>query len=63
MYVVSHYTGTGLSIAQIFSSMEVIFSFKYAIYMLIVGLGFYYEVNVVLDRFASIFNIKRTAMI
>jgi hypothetical protein len=63
MYVVAHYIGTGLNMAKIFSSIEVIFSFKFSIYMLSMGLGFYYEVKVVLGRFASIFNIKRTAMI
>lgn len=63
MYVVAHYAGTGLSTAKIFSSLEVIFSFKFSIFMLSLGFGFYYEVKVVFTRFASIFNMKRTAMI
>jgi hypothetical protein len=63
MYLVAHYTGTGLTMPKIFSTLEVIFAFKYSIFMLGVGLGFYYEVKVVFQRFASIFSIKRTAMI
>lgn len=62
-YVVAHYVGTELSMAKIFSSLEVIFAFKFSIFMLGLGLGFYYEVKVVLDRFASIFKIERTAMV
>jgi hypothetical protein len=61
--VVAHYMKTGLSTPKIFSTIEVIFSFKFSLFMLTLGLGFYYEVKVVLGRFASIFNIKRTAMI
>lgn len=63
MYIVAHYAGTHLSIPKIFSTLEVIFAFKYSIFMLGVGLGFYYEVKVVFERFASIFSIKRTSMI
>lgn len=63
MYVVAHYVGIGLTTAKIFSSLEVIFAFKFSIFMLSIGLGFYYEVKVVFGRFASIFAIKRTAMI
>lgn len=31
--------------------------------MLILGLGFYYEVSVVFGRFASIFSINNTSMV
>lgn len=63
MYVASHYSNTGLSTAKIFSCLEVVFSFKYSIFMLTLALGFYYEVVVVFTRFASVFNINNTAMV
>jgi len=63
IYVVAHYTGTGLSMPKIFSTIEVIFAFKFSIFMMSLALGFYYEVNIVFERFASIFNIKKTGMI
>jgi hypothetical protein len=62
-YVVAHYAGNQLSMAKIFSSLEVIFAFKFSIFMMGMGLSFFYEVKVVFERFASIFKIKRTAMI
>jgi len=57
MFLIVHYTETDLTLAKIFSTLDVIVSFKIAIYMLVTGLGFYYEVKVVFKRFASIFNI------
>lgn len=49
--------------AKIFSSLEVILSFKFSIFMVGLGLGFYYEVKVVFGRFASILKIEKTAMV
>ena len=63
MYLAAHYAGTGLDSNKIFSCMEVIFSFKYSIFMLISGLGFYHEVSVVFERFASIFSISNPTML
>jgi ATP-binding cassette subfamily C (CFTR/MRP) protein 4 len=63
MNLVAHYVGIPLTAAVIASTLEVIFSFKFSIIMLGLGLGFYYEVKVVFARFASIFSIKPTAMI
>jgi hypothetical protein len=42
MYLVAHYANTELSVAKIFASLEVIFAFKFSIFMLSLGLGFYY---------------------
>lgn len=63
MYLTSHYANTGLDLAKIFSCLEVIFSFRYSIFMLIMGVGFYYEVSVVFGRFANIFSIKNVSMV
>jgi hypothetical protein len=63
MYIVAHYTDNELSFPKIFSSLEVIFAFKFSIFMLGLGLGFYYEVIVVFARFASIFKIENKSMI
>jgi hypothetical protein len=62
MYVVAHYAGTDLTMAKIFSSLEIIFSLKFGIIMLSNGLDFYYQIKVTFERFANIFNIKRIAM-
>jgi hypothetical protein len=63
MYVAAHYSGAELNMAKIFSTLEVIFSFKFSIMMLSLGLGFYHEAKVVFSRFASIFRIKNIAMV
>jgi hypothetical protein len=51
-----------MNTAKIFSSLQVLFSFKYSIKMVGFGLGFYYELKVILGRFASIFGINNTTM-
>lgn len=63
MYFTSHYANIDLDLAKIFSCLEVIFSFRYSIFMLIIGVGFYYEVKVVFCRFATIFSIKNLSMV
>jgi hypothetical protein len=34
MFTAAHYAGTGLTVARIFSCLEVVFAFKYAMDML-----------------------------
>ncbi len=63
MYVAAHYSGAELNMAKIFSTLEVIFSFKFSLMMLSLGLGFYHEVKVVFGRFANILNIKNVVML
>jgi hypothetical protein len=62
MFLVAHYSGTDLAITKIFSSLEIIFSLKFAIYMFNNALDFYYQIKVTFERFVNIFNIKRIAM-
>jgi len=57
MFLAAHYAGTGLTVSKIFSTLEIIISFKLSIFLFVIGLGFYYEAKVVFGRFASIFNI------
>jgi hypothetical protein len=63
MFISAHYANTGLTMAKIFSVIEMVITFRFYILMLCIGLGFYYEAKQVFGRFASIFNIKRTKMI
>jgi ABC-type multidrug transport system fused ATPase/permease subunit len=63
MFIVAHYVGTDLSVARIFSSIEVLFSFKHAMDMLSISLEEYYNGMVVLKRFADIFNTEQRTMI
>jgi len=59
MFVAAHYAQIDLTLSKIFSALDVILMFKYSIFLLTAGLGFYYEVKVVFERFANIF-IMRT---
>ena len=63
MFVAAHYAQTDLTLSKIFSTFDIIINFKLAIFILATGLGFYYEVKVVFERFASIFNIENISMI
>ena len=63
MFVVAHYVQTDLTLSKIFSTLDIIINFRLSIIMLVFGLGFYYEVKVVFERFASIFNIENVCMI
>jgi len=57
MFVAAHYAQTDLTLSKIFSTLDIIIHFKISIFIFATGLGFYYEVKVVFERFASIFNI------
>jgi len=57
MFVVSYYAQTGLTIVKMFSIIEVTANFRFAIFVLLASLGFFFEVKVVFGRFANIFNI------
>ena len=63
MFVAAHYAQTDLTLSKIFSTLDIIINFKLSIFMFVSGLGFYYEVKVVFERFASIFNIENVSMI
>jgi len=63
MFVVAHYIQTVLTLSKIFSTLDIIINFKQSLAYMTIGLGFYYEVKVVFERFASIFNIENVSMI
>lgn len=63
IFVSADYANTGLDTAKIFSCLEIIFTFKYMIVLFAKGIGFYYEMQVILVRFATIFNIKEHTML
>jgi len=63
IFVAAHYVQTELTLSKIFSTLDIIINFKMSISILASGLGFYYEVKVVFERFASVFNIENVSMI
>ena len=63
MFVAAHYAQTDLTFPKIFSTLEIITNFKQSISTFSRGISFYYEVRVVFERFASIFNIENASMI
>jgi ABC-type bacteriocin/lantibiotic exporter with double-glycine peptidase domain len=54
---------TGISVALIFSVLEMASLLKANVLLVVLSLGLYYETTVVLGRFAVIFNIEALAMI
>jgi len=63
MFLVAYSANTGLTLAKIFSILEIVTSLKFSVLMVALGFGIYYEVKVSFGRFASIFNIKNNNMI
>ena len=53
----------GLSFSQIFSAIEIINGLKYYIFCSVQGIGLYYEIMVVFERFANVLNIKSESMV
>ena len=62
MFAVVHYQN-GLSVALIFSSSLTLVFLRQNIFFFGTGLGFFYELNVIFERFANILNIKNIQMI
>lgn len=48
---------------MIFSTLQLMAYLRLNIVFLSLGVGFIYELNVIFDRFASIFNIKNIQMV
>ena len=63
MFIIADNAGTDLTLAKIFSTLEVAGGLKMTIMFLAVGVGVYYEIMVVFGRFANIFNIQNTQMV
>jgi hypothetical protein len=63
MFLIAYSANTGLTLAKIFSILEIVTTLKLSVLMVALGFGVYYELKVSFGRFASIFNIKNTYMI
>jgi hypothetical protein len=55
--------GSGLSIAKIFSTMDLMGTLRSIVYFLGITLGFYYELCIIFDRFCTILNIENKKMV
>jgi ABC-type multidrug transport system fused ATPase/permease subunit len=62
LIIASNFTAD-LTFAKIFSILEIMASLKVNVLLLVLGIGLYYEIKVVLARFASIFNLELKSMI
>lgn len=58
-----HYQGITLNTSLIFSILEMMILLKTQILNLSLGFGMVFEFNVILERFAQVYNIKKTKMI
>ena len=57
MLIIFYYVHGTLEWPLMFSTLEIMMSLRMSTLLLIMGVSFYYEVKVVFERFASIFNI------
>ena len=64
-FLVMHFTGagTGLSVAKIFSTMELMVTTRLIVFFLGITWTFYYELKVIFDRLCTIYNIEDSKMI
>lgn len=63
MFVIAYNVGQKLTLASIYSVLEIMSSLKMASKYMILGFGTYYELKIVCGRFASILNIQNKSMI
>lgn len=62
MIVVATYAA-GIEYKKVFSVLEIMSALKMNVLMFTEGTGYFYELKVIFERFASIFNIKKKSMI
>ena len=64
-FLVMHFTGQGesLNTATIFSTLEILVTLRLSLFCFGIGSGFYFELQVILERYASIMNLKDQRMI
>jgi hypothetical protein len=62
MYVVASEVNHNLTLAVIFTMLEMMSTIRESVMSWIEGVGFYYELQVVYGRFAGVFNLKNTSM-
>lgn len=63
MLIIFYYIHGALPWPLMFSALEIMVSLRLSTLLLIMGVSFYYEVKVVFERFASVFNIEPRQMI
>jgi ABC-type bacteriocin/lantibiotic exporter with double-glycine peptidase domain len=56
-------SGSGLSTAKIFSTMDLMATLRTVVFYLGITLGFYFELRIIFSRFCTIFNIENKKMI
>lgn len=52
-----------LTYAKLFSTLEMLSCLKYYVFSATIAIGSYYEVRVIFERYANIFNLKNKSMI
>ena len=64
-FLFMHFTGSGseLTLAKIFSTMELMVTTRLLVFELGMAIGFYYELKVIFERFTNIYNIADKRMI
>ena len=55
--------GTALTTARIFATMELIGTLRYVLFFLGLTFSFYFELEIILERFCTIFNIEDKRMV
>ena len=55
--------GTGLSVAKIFSTLELMATARVTVFYFGLAMSFFFELHVIFERFCNIYNIKEKRMI
>ena len=63
MFITAQYTLNNLSTALIFSTLELMVFLKLNISFFGIGIGFFFEMIVIFERFVNVINIKNLQMI
>ena len=64
-FLVMEFTGegSGLTVAKIFATMELMVTTRLIVFFLGISMGFYFELIIIFDRFCTIYNIEDKRMI
>lgn len=62
LYVASR-VGTELTYAKIFSALEIVVCLKFYTLAVVLAVALFYEIKIVFQRFATVFNLENKSMI
>ena len=64
-FIILHFTdqGKGLSGAKIFATLELLVTARLMVFLMGISIGFLFELVVIFERFATIYNIQNKKMI